>query len=98
MPSFLILMKVFFSRILFGQQIEVERKALALGERNYDSIVNQKRTEIFSLDQKIKTLQWEKDSIISDSNDRVLLDVKKDELEESKKKLKKMHVSSSLLL
>uniref|UniRef100_A0A0D9YSJ5 DNA repair protein RAD50 n=1 Tax=Oryza glumipatula TaxID=40148 RepID=A0A0D9YSJ5_9ORYZ len=51
-------------------QIEVERKALALGERNYDSIVNQKRTEIFSLDQKIKTLQWEKDSIISDSNDR----------------------------
>uniref|UniRef100_A0A0D9YSJ6 DNA repair protein RAD50 n=1 Tax=Oryza glumipatula TaxID=40148 RepID=A0A0D9YSJ6_9ORYZ len=72
-------------------QIEVERKALALGERNYDSIVNQKRTEIFSLDQKIKTLQWEKDSIISDSNDRVLLDVKKDELEESKKKLKKMH-------
>uniref|UniRef100_A0A0E0G6V4 DNA repair protein RAD50 n=1 Tax=Oryza nivara TaxID=4536 RepID=A0A0E0G6V4_ORYNI len=72
-------------------QIEVERKALALGERNYDSIVNQKRTEIFSLDQKIKTLQWEKDSIISDSNDRVLLDVKKDELEESTKKLKKMH-------
>ncbi|BAF08807.1 DNA repair protein RAD50 [Oryza sativa Japonica Group] len=71
-------------------QIEVERKALALGERNYDSIVNQKRTEIFSLDQKIKTLQWEKDSIISDSNDRVLLDVKKDELEESKKKLKKI--------
>lgn len=71
-------------------QIEVERKALALGERNYDSIVNQKRTEIFSLDQKIKTLQWEKDSIISDSNDRVLLDVKKDELEESTKKLKKI--------
>uniref|UniRef100_A0A0E0CKU6 DNA repair protein RAD50 n=1 Tax=Oryza meridionalis TaxID=40149 RepID=A0A0E0CKU6_9ORYZ len=40
-------------------QIEVERKALALGERNYDSIVNQKRTEIFSLDQKIKTLQFD---------------------------------------
>lgn len=72
-------------------QIEVERKALALGERNYDSIINQKRTEIFSLDQKIKTLQWEKDSIISDSNDRVLLDVKKDELEETKKKLNKIY-------
>uniref|UniRef100_A0A0E0K017 DNA repair protein RAD50 n=1 Tax=Oryza punctata TaxID=4537 RepID=A0A0E0K017_ORYPU len=54
-------------------QIEVERKALALGERNYDSIINQKRTEIFSLDQKIRTLQFDehKDKIRSVFKGRV---------------------------
>ncbi|XP_006647285.1 DNA repair protein RAD50 isoform X1 [Oryza brachyantha] len=71
-------------------QIEVERKALALGDRNYDLIITQKRTEIFSLDEKIKALQREKDNIMSDSNDRVLLDLKKDELEQCKKKIKKI--------
>uniref|UniRef100_K3YPB6 DNA repair protein RAD50 n=1 Tax=Setaria italica TaxID=4555 RepID=K3YPB6_SETIT len=74
-------------------QIEVERKTLALGERDYDSIINQKRTEIFSLDQKIKALQREKDSINRDADDRVKLGLKKDALESSKEKLKEMHVS-----
>lgn len=71
-------------------QIEVERKTLALGERDYDSIINQKRTEIFSLDQKIKALQREKDNITSDADGRVKLDLKKDELEKNKNKLKKL--------
>ncbi|RCV06469.1 hypothetical protein SETIT_1G165000v2 [Setaria italica] len=71
-------------------QIEVERKTLALGERDYDSIINQKRTEIFSLDQKIKALQREKDSINRDADDRVKLGLKKDALESSKEKLKEM--------
>ncbi|XP_062223293.1 DNA repair protein RAD50 [Phragmites australis] len=71
-------------------QIEVERKTLALGERDYDSIINQKRTEIFCLDQKIKALQREKDSINRDADDRVKLGLKKDALEISKEKLKEI--------
>uniref|UniRef100_A0A0A9DSK8 RAD50 n=1 Tax=Arundo donax TaxID=35708 RepID=A0A0A9DSK8_ARUDO len=71
-------------------QIEVERKTLALGERDYDSIINQKRTEIFGLDQKIKALQREKDSINRDADDRVKLGLKKDALESSKEKLKEI--------
>nr|CAB3446633.1 unnamed protein product [Digitaria exilis] len=74
-------------------QIEVERKTLALGERDYDSIINEKRTEIFSLDQKIKALQREKDSINRDADDRVKLGLKKDALESCNVKLKDMHVS-----
>ncbi|KAL6634294.1 hypothetical protein ACP70R_026965 [Stipagrostis hirtigluma subsp. patula] len=68
--------------------IELERKTLALGERDYDSIINQKRTEIFSLDQKIKALQRDKDNINRDAEDRVKLGLKKDALESSKQKLK----------
>ncbi|KAF8686169.1 hypothetical protein HU200_043642 [Digitaria exilis] len=71
-------------------QIEVERKTLALGERDYDSIINEKRTEIFSLDQKIKALQREKDSINRDADDRVKLGLKKDALESCNVKLKDM--------
>ncbi|KAL5208788.1 hypothetical protein ABZP36_033223 [Zizania latifolia] len=71
-------------------KIEVERKALALKERNYDSIIAMKSTEIYSLDQKIKPLEQQKDNINSDSGDRALLDLQKDNLEESKKKLKKI--------
>uniref|UniRef100_A0A0A9AU83 DNA repair protein RAD50 n=1 Tax=Arundo donax TaxID=35708 RepID=A0A0A9AU83_ARUDO len=71
-------------------QIEVERKTLALGERDYDSIINQKRTEIFRLDQKIKALQREKDNINRDADDRVKLGLKKDALGSSKEKLKEI--------
>jgi tmRNA-binding protein len=48
---------------------------------------------MFSLDQKIKALQREKDSINRDADDRVKLGLKKDALESSKEKLKEMHVS-----
>ncbi|RLM77880.1 DNA repair protein RAD50 [Panicum miliaceum] len=71
-------------------QIEVERKTLALGERDYDLIINQKRTDIFSLEHKIKTLQREKDNINRDADDRVKLGLKKDALETSKEKLNEM--------
>nr|CAD1836552.1 unnamed protein product [Ananas comosus var. bracteatus] len=73
-------------------QIEVERKTLVLGERDYESTINQKRTEIFSIEQKIRALYREKDVLASDSEDRVKLDLKKEELESCKRKLKKMHV------
>lgn len=73
------------------KQIEVERKTLALGEKDFESIINQKRTEIFSLEQKIRALYREKDVMASDSEDRVKLDLKKEELENYKKKQKKMY-------
>ncbi|XP_038971803.1 DNA repair protein RAD50 [Phoenix dactylifera] len=71
-------------------QIEVERKTLALGERDYESTINQKRTEIFSLEQRIKALYREKDVLASDSEDRVKLDMKKEEIESCKRKEKKI--------
>ncbi|XP_073006721.1 DNA repair protein RAD50 isoform X1 [Typha latifolia] len=71
-------------------QIEVERKTLVLGEKDYESIINQKRTEIFSMEQKIKALYREKDILASDSEDRVKLDLKKEELESCKRKQKKI--------
>lgn len=48
---------------------------------------------MFSLDQKIKALQREKDTINRDADDRVRLGLKKDALESSKEKLEEMHVS-----
>ncbi|KAM0875920.1 hypothetical protein ACQ4PT_036493 [Festuca glaucescens] len=72
-------------------QIEVERKTLALGERDYDLIISQKRPEIYTLDHKIKALHREKDNITNDADDRVKLELKKDELERCKKKRKKIY-------
>ncbi|KAF7009425.1 hypothetical protein CFC21_023963 [Triticum aestivum] len=72
-------------------QIEVEKKTNALGERDYDLIISQKRPEIYALDHKIKTLHREKDNITTDADDRVKLELKKDELEKCKKKLKKIY-------
>ncbi|KAM0915487.1 hypothetical protein ACQ4PT_010817 [Festuca glaucescens] len=72
-------------------QIEVERKTLALGERDYDLIISQKRPEIYTLDHKIKALHREKDNITNDADDRVKLELKKDELEKCKKKRKKIY-------
>lgn len=72
-------------------QIEVERKTLALGERDYDLIISQKRPEMYTLDHKIKALHREKDNIINDADDRVKLELKKDELEKCKKKRKKIY-------
>ncbi|URE31784.1 Rad50 zinc hook motif [Musa troglodytarum] len=73
-------------------QIEVERKTLLLGEKDYEATINQKRTEMFSLDQKIKALYREKDILASDSEDRVKLDMKKEEFESCKRKQKKLQV------
>lgn len=61
------------------------------------SNINSKRTEIYSLDQQIKALHREKDVLASDSEDRVKLELKKEELENHKKKHKKMLVQYILL-
>jgi DNA repair protein RAD50 len=69
----------------------VEKKTLILTERDFESNIHQKRTEIFSLEQKIKVLHREREVLASDSDDRVKLRLKKDELETCKRKLKKMY-------
>lgn len=48
---------------------------------------------MFSLDQKIKVLQREKDTINRNADERVKLGFLKDALESSKKKLNERHVS-----
>ncbi|KAK9140989.1 hypothetical protein Scep_010670 [Stephania cephalantha] len=71
-------------------QIEVEKKTLQIAERDFESNIQQKRTELFHLEQKIKSLYREKDVMASDSEYRVKLDLKKGELESRKKKHKKI--------
>lgn len=71
-------------------QIDLERKTNQLAERNFDSNINQKQSEIYTLEQKIKALSHERDSILADSRDRVELSLKKSELENHKKKHKKI--------
>ncbi|XP_031481763.1 DNA repair protein RAD50 [Nymphaea colorata] len=69
---------------------EVQKRTLQVAERDFESNIHQKRTEIFSLDHKIKSLYREKDVIASDSEDRVKLGLKKEELEGCKRKRAKI--------
>ncbi|KAI4378799.1 hypothetical protein MLD38_016230 [Melastoma candidum] len=69
---------------------EVERKTNQLAEREFESVIRQKQSELYSIDQKIKTLNREKDIMAGDSEDRVKLALKKAELESHKKKHKKI--------
>lgn len=72
------------------KESEVQKRTLQVAERDFESNIHQKRTEIFSLDHKIKSLYREKDVIASDSEDRVKLGLKKEELEGCKRKRAKM--------
>ncbi|XP_074304186.1 DNA repair protein RAD50 [Silene latifolia] len=71
-------------------QLELEKKTNQIGERNFDSNVDKKQTEMFKIDQKIKVLSRERDILAGDSEDKVKLSLKKSELENLKKKLKKI--------
>lgn len=71
-------------------QIEVERRTNALASRDFESTIAQKRTEMFSLEQKIKVLNYEKDTMASDTEDRGKLNYKKEELENCRRKMKKI--------
>lgn len=51
------------------------------------------QSELYSVDQKIKGVNREKDIMASDSEDRVKLSLKKTELENQKKKYKKMLIN-----
>ena len=72
------------------QRIEVERKTNQLAEREFEANIRQKQSELYSVEQKIKAVNREKDIMASDSEDRVKLSLKKAELENQKKKHRKM--------
>jgi len=72
------------------QRIEVERKTNQLAEREFESNIRQKQSDLYSIEQKIKAVNREKDIMAADSEDRVKLSLKKAELENHKKKHKKM--------
>lgn len=76
------------------QRIEVERKTSQLADREFESIIRQKQSELYGIEQNIKAVNREKDIMAGDSEDRVKLSLKKAELENHKKKQKKMQVKS----
>ncbi|KAL2332609.1 hypothetical protein Fmac_013822 [Flemingia macrophylla] len=69
---------------------EVERKANQLDERQFEPNIRQLQNEIYSVDQKIKAVNREKEIMASDSENRVKISYKKAELENQKKKHKKI--------
>ncbi|KAL9232743.1 hypothetical protein vseg_007814 [Gypsophila vaccaria] len=71
-------------------QLEFEKMTNQLAQRNFDSEVNDKQSEMLKIDQKIKLLNREKDILAGDSENRVKLSMKKSDLENFKKKLKKI--------
>nr|GME07955.1 DNA repair protein RAD50 [Ipomoea batatas] len=71
-------------------QAECERKNQQIEEREFGQTIQQKQSEIYSLVQKIKALNHERDLLAADSEDRVKLSLKKSELETQKKKHKKI--------
>ncbi|XP_027116885.1 DNA repair protein RAD50 isoform X1 [Coffea arabica] len=73
-----------------NMRIEMERKTKHLSEREFESSIQKKQSEIHSLEPKIKALNREKDIMVADSEDRVKLSIRKAELENLKKKLKKI--------
>lgn len=72
------------------QRNEIERKESQLSQRQFEPNIRQLQNEIYSVDQKIRAVNREKDIMTSDSEDRVMLSHKKAELENRKKKHKKM--------
>ncbi|PIA35916.1 hypothetical protein AQUCO_03400067v1 [Aquilegia coerulea] len=71
-------------------KIEYDRKSLQLAEKDFESTIQQKNTEVYALEQKIKSLDREKDVMANASEDRVLLNSKKGEMETRKKNHKKI--------
>lgn len=78
--------------------MELERLTNQLTGRQFESSIREKQTVVYDLDQKIKALNREKDIIAADSEDRVKLSLRKGELENLKKKHKKMQVPTSDLV
>ncbi|KAF7807691.1 DNA repair protein RAD50 [Senna tora] len=70
--------------------IEIERKSNQLSKSEFEANIRQKQSELYSVEQNIKAINREKDIMASDSEDRVKLSLKKAELENQKKKHKKI--------
>ncbi|KAJ7015717.1 hypothetical protein NC653_004881 [Populus alba x Populus x berolinensis] len=73
-----------------NMRIEVERKTNQLAEREFESHIRQKQSELYVIEQQIMVLNREKDILAGDSEDRVKLSLKKVELENHKKKHRKI--------
>ncbi|GLT61000.1 hypothetical protein SLA2020_337360 [Shorea laevis] len=73
-----------------NMQIEVERRKNQLDQRNFGANIQQKWQELQSIDQKINDLNREKSFIAVDAEERVALSLKKNNLENNKKKHKKL--------
>lgn len=69
---------------------EVNKQSHKLSERDFESEIENLKVEIYRLEQRIKTLHREKDGITKESVDRVQLDLKREELAEKDRKLKRM--------
>ncbi|KAF4374620.1 hypothetical protein G4B88_004872, partial [Cannabis sativa] len=76
-----------------NMRTEMERKKNLIAERDFESNITQKQTELYSIEQKIKALTQEKDIMVGDSDERVKLSLKKSELESQKRKHRKMAVT-----
>ncbi|GLT97735.1 hypothetical protein SLE2022_152840 [Rubroshorea leprosula] len=73
-----------------NMQIEVERRKNQLDQRNFGANIQQKWQELQSIDQKINDLNREKSFIAVDAEERVRLSLKKNDLENHKKKHQKL--------
>lgn len=74
------------------QEEEVNRQSSKLNEKNFETEIDNLRVEIYRLEQRIKSLHREKDGIAKESVDRVQLDLKREDLTDKERKLKRMYV------
>lgn len=68
------------------QQIEVERKSNQLAAKDFAERFKKMKLERFKLEQEIEALDHQRNTMESDSHDRVVLSVKKADLENVRKK------------
>ncbi|XP_012071087.1 DNA repair protein RAD50 [Jatropha curcas] len=71
-------------------KLEVERKTNQLAERDFESNILRKESERYGIEQQIKAVEREREILARDSEDRVKLNLKKEELENIKKKHRKI--------
>ncbi|KAJ7547995.1 hypothetical protein O6H91_08G112800 [Diphasiastrum complanatum] len=69
---------------------EVNALASKLNERDFGSIIDAKKTSKFQLEQRIKALRREKDGLASESDERVQLKLKREELAGKERSLNKI--------
>ncbi|XP_022761845.1 DNA repair protein RAD50 isoform X2 [Durio zibethinus] len=73
-----------------NMQIEMDRKKKQFDEQSFDANIQQKQHEVYAIDQKIKVLSLERDIIAGDAEERMMLSIKKRELEYKKKQHKRI--------
>ncbi|CAA7027279.1 unnamed protein product [Microthlaspi erraticum] len=71
-------------------QVELERKTKQISESEFEAKIEQKQHEIYNIEHKIKNLNRERDIMAGDAEDRVKLSLKKTELENLRRKHKKI--------